>query len=60
MAIAAMRAIAKHTHRRSCGGTPHPNLPPQGGKGLFERFIGHAIARPMLGRRNDLSLIQVR
>jgi hypothetical protein len=20
---------------RSCGGTPHPNLPPQGGKGLF-------------------------
>jgi ABC-type Fe3+ transport system substrate-binding protein len=28
--------IAKYFRRRSCGGTPHPNLPPQGGKGLAE------------------------
>jgi hypothetical protein len=25
--------IKNHT---PCGGTPHPNLPPQGGKGLIE------------------------
>jgi hypothetical protein len=27
-----------------CGGTPHPNLPPQGGKG----FIAHVS--PLMGR----------
>jgi hypothetical protein len=25
--------------KRLCGGTPHPNLPPQGGKGLAESGI---------------------
>src|SRR5688500_11274190 len=38
-ALVAIPDIAKHLpRRRSCGGTPHPNLPPQGGKGLTERF----------------------
>jgi very-short-patch-repair endonuclease len=31
------RVIAEEINRpASCGGTPHPNLPPQGGKGLNE------------------------
>src|SRR5688572_29989570 len=29
---------------RSCGGTPHPNLPPQGGKGIVLYGTGSAIA----------------
>jgi very-short-patch-repair endonuclease len=28
--------VAKINHPESYGGTPHPNLPPQGGKGLTE------------------------
>jgi hypothetical protein len=35
--LAASSGIAMHFRRPSCGGTPHPNLPPQGGKGLVER-----------------------
>src|SRR5688500_19283173 len=35
-AFAAAPFVAKDRRRRSCGGTPHPNLPPQGGKGLVE------------------------
>ena len=26
--------VSEINSRTSCGGTPHPNLPPQGGKGL--------------------------
>ena len=40
-ALDATPDIAKHPllfRRLSCGGTPHPNLPPQRGKGLTERF----------------------
>jgi iron(III) transport system substrate-binding protein len=36
--LAATRNIAEHSRRPSCDGTPHPNLPPQGGKELTERF----------------------
>src|SRR5688572_31963128 len=40
-ALVAIPNSAEHPpipRRQPCGGTPHPNLPPQGGKGLIERF----------------------
>src|SRR5687767_2047156 len=34
-----------------CGGTPHPNLPPQGGKGLIEQ-----ARMPVLSMRSRLAM----
>ena len=39
--------LAKYPWLRSCGATPHPNLPPQGGKGL-RRAIFLALVAALL------------
>src|SRR5262245_27368263 len=31
--------LMRYSPHESCGGTPHPNLPPQGGKGLVANQI---------------------
>jgi hypothetical protein len=33
--------------RQSGGGTPHPNLPPQGGKGLIEHVAARFRRKPL-------------